>query len=108
MDGQSASKSAPHQLSADEMGGMSPSRTKNKTCSRADDLLVSQWPACNCIFSAINRGSSFPEKRVKKGILVGRWVGTPLPETVIVAVLATETFSRLTMFYKVLVPMKTF
>ena len=37
----------PHQPCAGEEGGMSPSRTKNKTCQRADELLRSQWPACN-------------------------------------------------------------
>ena len=37
----------PHQPCAGKEGGMSPSRTKNKTCQRADELLRSQWPACN-------------------------------------------------------------
>ena len=35
-----------HQHYASEEGGMSPSRRKNKTCERVNELRVSQPPAC--------------------------------------------------------------
>ena len=38
MVGLSATKPAPPLAYASEEGGMSPSRTKNKTCQRADEL----------------------------------------------------------------------